>query len=64
MKLKLPTTFYFGSECVKNNLSNELTINNIKNVLLVAGSGSIKKNGLYKLIVNECIKAKVKLHEH
>ena len=44
-----PTKLYFGPEAL-DNLSNELK-NYGKNVLLVYGGGSIKKNGIYDSII-------------
>ena len=45
-----PTKLYFGSESL-NYLNNELPKYG-KNVLLVYGGGSIKKNGIYDEIIN------------
>lgn len=45
-----PTRLYFGKDAL-SNLENELTKYG-KNVLLVYGGGSIKKNGIYKQVIS------------
>lgn len=47
-----PTKLIFGKDQIKN-LSSEIAAKNAKNILLVYGGGSIKKNGLYKKIIDE-----------
>ena len=43
---KYPVTVYFGEKAAANNLPAELAKTG-KNVLLVCGGGSVKKNGIY-----------------
>ena len=45
-----PTKLYFGDESL-NYLSDELK-NYGKNIVLIYGGGSIKKNGIYNEIIN------------
>ncbi len=58
------TKYYFGEDCLKNNLSNEIKSLKGKKILLMYGGGSIKKNGIYQTIVSEIKKAKVSFVEH
>jgi len=51
-----PTKIYFGKDSL-NSLDRELPLYG-KNILLIYGSGSIKKNGVYEAVVN-----KLKLHK-
>ena len=55
-----PTKLYFGEDAI-NNLKDELN-NYGKNVVLIYGGGSIKKNGIYDTVLNilkECGKTVV-----
>lgn len=45
-----PTKLYFGDESL-NYLSDELK-NYGKNIVLIYGGGSIKKNGIYDEVIN------------
>lgn len=60
---ELKTKYHFGPNVVLDHLSKEISNLKVKNVLLLYGFGSIKKNGLYQAIVHSCKKAKVKLFE-
>lgn len=57
----VPTKVYFGQNLL-GNLGNELS-NYGKKVLLVYGGGSIKRSGLYDMVVNEIKAANLELFE-
>jgi len=57
-----PTKILFGKETI-SSIGNE-TIFFGKKVLLVYGSGSIRKNGLYELIIQSLEEAGAKITEH
>ena len=63
-KLSLKPKFYFGKNCVKQNLGNEIKNLKPKCIMLVYGGGSIKRNGIYETVINEIRKANVKFIEH
>lgn len=58
----IPTKVYFGPNQIENNLSKELKQFGSK-VLLVYGSGSIKKIGLYDKIINELKNSNIQIFE-
>ena len=60
---EIPTKIYFGENQIQENLSNEIKKYG-KNVLLVYGGGSIKKIGLYKIILNELKNNEIKMFEY
>lgn len=53
---QMPVQVYFGAECIKNDLANELKKYG-KNIMMAYGGGSIKKNGIYADIVEELQRA-------
>ena len=63
-KFYLNTKYYFGKDCIKNNLNQEIKIFKPKCIMLIYGGGSIKRNGIYNTVVNEIKKSKVKFIEH
>ena len=63
-QLFLNTKYYFGRDCVKNNLSKEINLLRPKCIMLIYGGGSIKTNGIYDTIVKEIKKSRVKFIEH
>jgi hypothetical protein len=63
-KLALKSKYYFGKDCVKQNLENEIKNLKPKCIMLIYGGGSIKRNGVYETVINEIRKAKVKFVEH
>ncbi len=58
--LTMPTHIYFGKGSIKK-ITKELS--QYKRFLLVAGGGSIKKNGVYQQVVDLLESMKVKWHE-
>lgn len=59
----LPTKYFFGKNIINDNLAACLKQLKAKKVVLVYGQGSIKKNGVYQSVYDECKKAKVKCYE-
>lgn len=57
-----PTKIIFGKNEI-SNIGKEITKNGIKKVLLVSGSGSIKKNGVYQQTVNSLKESGIKWTE-
>ena len=55
-----PTKMYFGKKA-ETNLSDSLK--EYKKVLVVYGTGSIKKNGIYDKVIEELKKSKVEYFE-
>jgi alcohol dehydrogenase YqhD (iron-dependent ADH family) len=55
--LTMPTDIYFGKDSIKK-LTKELS--QYKRILLVAGSGSIKKNGVYEKVIEQLNMMKAK----
>jgi len=53
--LTMPTDIYFGKDSIKKITKG---LNQYKKILLVAGSGSIKKNGVYEKVTHSCWKRK------
>ncbi len=49
--LNIPVKYIFGKNTIPR-IGNEIAAENIKKVLLLAGGGSIKKNGVYDQVVN------------
>lgn len=58
-----PTCLYFGRNVV-NNLNLSLTQIGAKNILLIYGKGSIKQNGVYDDVIQQCKIAKVSVTEY
>lgn len=58
--LTMPTHIYFGKDSVKK-ITKELS--QFKKILLVAGSGSIKKNGIYEKVISQLESMQVKWTE-
>lgn len=48
--LNIPVKYIFGKGAIKK-IGAEIAAENIKNVLLLAGGGSIKKNGVYEQVI-------------
>ena len=63
-KLSLKSKYYFGQNCVKQNLENEIKNLKPKCAMLIYGGGSIKRNGVYETVISEIRNAKVKFIEH
>ena len=59
---QLVPKYYFGQNCL-DNLSNEISANKYKRVLLLFGGGSIKKNGAYQQVIDQLNKTKTKIFE-
>lgn len=55
--LTMPTDIYFGKDSIKKITKG---LNQYKKILLVAGSGSIKKNGVYEKVTQQLDSMKVK----
>jgi hypothetical protein len=49
--LNIPVKYIFGKGAIKK-IGAEIAAENIKNVLLLAGGGSIKKNGVYEQVIS------------
>ena len=58
-----PTKLVFGLDCLKDNLSAEITARGYKKVLITYGGGSIKRNGVYDQVIAELKKANVAIFE-
>ena len=61
--IKVPTQIIFGRD-KENQIGEVLKANKIKKVLMVYGSSSIKKYGLYNRVVDSIEKSKVELVEY
>ncbi len=57
-----PTKIIFGKGSIKY-IGNEVKSNNVQKVLLLAGSGSIKQNGVYTQIVDSLNRTKIQFVE-
>lgn len=57
-----PTKIIFGKGSIKY-IGNEITSNNIHKVLLLAGSGSIKQNGVYQQVIDSLNRSKIQVVE-
>lgn len=58
-----PTKVIFGKDTI-SKIGAEIASAGIKNVLLLAGGGSIKKNGVYDAVVNSLQTNNIKWREH
>lgn len=57
-----PTKIIFGKGSIKY-IGSEITGNNVRKVLLLAGSGSIKQNGVYNQVVESLNRSKIEIVE-
>ena len=57
-----PTKIIFGKGSIKY-IGNEIANSNIKKILLLAGSGSIKQNGVYQQVIDSLNRSKIEIIE-
>lgn len=57
-----PTKIIFGKGSIKY-IGNEISATNVRKVLLLAGSGSIKQNGVYQQVIDSLNRSKIEFIE-